>query len=676
MTKKEAEKRAEKLRELIRYHSHRYHTLDQPEITDAAYDALVLELVEIEKAFPDLVMPDSPTQRVGDTPLSQFKKVRHQSPQWSFDNVFSAEEFREWDKRMRRLAREHGFKESDVSYVAEHKIDGLKIVLTYESGRLIQGATRGNGEVGEDITENIKTIRSIPLRLSKPVSVVVGGEAWLPERELERINREREQKGEPLFANVRNAAAGSLRQLDPRIAAARRLDSFVYDIDLYDAGTTKIAQPATQLEELEFLNSLGFKVNRHATHAEAAEDIIKVYESLNGKTHTFSYAMDGLVIKVNRVDMQQAFGYTAKSPRFGIAFKLPAEQATTVLEDIIFQVGRTGVVTPVARLRPVRIAGSVVSRATLHNEDEIKRLGVRIGDTVILQKAGDVIPDIVQVMTELRTGKEKVFKWPTRIAACGGDGRIERILGQAAWRCVNIESPERRKRAFEYFISRRALDVDGLGKKTAALLIDYGLVQTFDDLFTLTEGDFLTLPGFADVSAKKAADAIKKAREGVPLERLLTGLGIPHVGEETARDLARHFGTMKVLAAASLPSLQAVPGIGEIVAASVHAWFHDVDNKRLIASLSKLLKIQMPVSAKSEKLAGKSFVFTGTLTKLSRDEASDLVRSLGGTASGSVSQKTSYVVVGAEAGSKQKDAERLGVPQLSESEFLKLIGRS
>lgn len=674
MELQQARERAEKLRDLINYHAHRYYVEDAPEISDAAYDALFHELLALEERFPSLIAPDSPTRRVGGVASERFEKVRHAVPQWSFDNVFSAEEMRAWDVRVRKWTREAGFAEHDVSYTCEHKIDGLKIVLTYERGILVRAATRGDGEVGEDITQNARTIRSVPLSLSEDIDITVAGECWLAEKELARINEERIAADEQPFANTRNAAAGSLRQLDPAVTASRRLDAFLYDIDAIDSRDTGVKTPATQKEELTLLTKLGFKVCDGAQVCGSADEIIALYETLVKQKHKHAYGMDGLVVKVNRVDIQTRLGFTAKAPRWGVAFKFPAEQATTVVEDIILQVGRTGVLTPVARLRPVRVGGTLVSRATLHNEDEIQRLGVCVGDTVVLQRAGDVIPDIVQVLTELRPVSAKEFAFPKHLHACGGDGRIERIPGQAAWRCVNPDSPERRRRALEYFISKHALDIDGLGKKTAALLVDEGLVQTFDDIFTLTEGDFLALPGFADISAKAAVESIRSAARAVSLERLITGLSIAHVGEETARDLAEHFKTLERLRGATKEELEAVPGVGGIVADSVRAWFDDTENAAMLERLLEHITLRAEqVKTRGTALSGKTFVFTGTLENISREEAEREVRALGGHAASTVSKKTDFVVAGRDAGSKLEKARALGVKVISEEEFDKLI---
>lgn len=654
--------RVDKLRKEILRHDRLYHAEDAPEIPDSAYDALVAELRSLETEFPDLITPESPTQRVGSHVQEMFHKVRHEVMQWSFDNVFSPDELRAWDLRTRKLAA------ADLSYICEHKIDGLKIVLTYKEGKLVRGATRGDGEVGEDITANIKAIRSIPLVLSEAIDITVVGEAWFPIKELARVNAEREKNGEALFANPRNAAAGSLRQLDPRVTASRRLESFIYDI-----GAIKGSAPKTQEEELIYLAKLGFKVNPHWKRCNDVDAILKFYEEWGKRRMTLPYDIDGVVIKVNEVAMQEKLGYTAKAPRAAIAFKFPAEQVATVLEDIVLQVGRTGVLTPVAHLRPVRVAGSMVSRATLHNEDEIKRLDVRIGDTVILQRAGDVIPDIVRVLPELRTGKEKVYRFPKKVALCGGDGSIERIPGEAAWRCVHKGSLEQQIRIFEHFVSKKAFDVDGVGPQVVGALLEAGLVASFDDLFTLTEGDFLQVPGFAEVSAKNAVAAIRKARK-VSLARLLVGLSIPHVGEEVARTIALHMGTIQKLRTTSVEELSMIEGVGEIIARSIVAWFTEEDHTKMLDRLLAHIEVERVAAPRSKKLAGQTFVLTGTLTSLSRDEAGERIRALGGTVSSSVSKKTGYVVAGADPGSKYDTAQELGVPVLTEEDFLRIVG--
>jgi len=665
--------RHRKLSELVDYHRRRYHELDQPEITDEAYDSLVSELTELETQYPELKKEASIADRVGGEPLAAFEKVRHEARQWSFDNVFDEAEFRLWDERVRRfLEKETALDEGSLSYCAEHKIDGLKIVLTYKKGKFVLGATRGNGEVGENITQNLKTIESIPLELTAPVDIVVGGEAWLSHAEFTRINDERKKTGEPLFANPRNAAAGSLRQLDPKVTASRKLNAFIYDLERLDASGANLSKPQTQIEELKLLAALGFVVNPDYAEVRNVEGVMEYYESWLARRTSQLFEMDGVVVKVNQVPLQEALGYTGKAPRFAIAFKFPAEQATTVVEDIAFQVGRTGVVTPVAHLRPVLVAGSTVSRATLHNEDQIKRLDVRIGDTVILQKAGDVIPEIVRVLTELRSGKEKPFVFPTHVEACGGDGRIERIPEQAAWRCVERGSFTERLRKFEYFVSRKAFNMDGVGPSTLEALLERGLIESFDDLFTLKKGDLLELPGFKEKSAQNVLDAIENART-VSLPQFLVGLSIDQVGEETAYLLAEHFGSIDRLASATLEELDALDGVGDVVARSIHSWFAEKGNRALVKRLLKHVTVREESRIRDGKLSGKTFVITGTLPTLSREEAKEKIRGAGGTISESVSKKTDYVVVGADPGSKYTKAQQLGVPTLDEASFLRLL---
>jgi len=682
---KQIQERYIKLKDTINHHRRLYHVYDRAEISDAARDSLTHELQEIEKQYPEIIAPDSPTQRVMGKPLPQFKKITHKVPQWSFNDAFTEEDMRDFDARVRRFLKSE-FGDACPTYTSELKIDGLKIVFEYQKGMLVTAATRGDGEVGEDVTQNIRTIESVPLSLTRPVDIIVEGEVWMSTSNLERLNKERAKNGEPLYANPRNVAAGSIRQLDPKIAASRKLDVFIYDV-----AQTSEQLPETQAEELEYLRELGFKVNPHHELTRNIDDVVTYWnkwkprrqgvgvptEASGKKGRSQDYWVDGVVVKVNERRYQEALSFTGKAPRFAIAFKFPAEQATTVLEDIVMQVGRTGVITPVAHLKPVSVAGTTVSRATLHNEDEIRRLDVRIGDTVVLQKAGDVIPDIVQMVKELRPKNSKPFKWPARVAACGGDGIIERVPGQAAWRCVDKKSPERIKRTFEYFVSKKALDIDGVGEKVAHMLIDNGLVQTFDDLFTLEVGDFEPLPGFAEISAKKAYDAVQKARKNVPLYRLITGLSIDHVGEETARDLAQNFGSVAKLRSATLEKLVAVEGVGEKVARSIVEWFADENNSAMLDRLLTHITIQKPALRQSQgeklPLSGKTFVFTGSMESMSREEAGEKVRALGGEVSGSVSKKTSYVVSGEESGSKLDKAGELGVAILNESEFLKLL---
>lgn len=667
MIPKDVRDRYEKLKASINEYRTLYHVYDKEEISPEALDSLKHELSEIEQEYPALITPDSPSQRVAGEPLPGFKKVKHTVPQWSLNDAFSEEDIREFDTRVKRFLKQQ-FPDANPSYMSELKIDGLKVVLTYEKGLLITAATRGDGEVGEDVTHNVRTIESVPLSLPRPIDVIVEGEVWLGAKELSRINKEREKKGEATFANPRNAAAGSIRQLDPRIAASRKLDTFIYEL-----ASTSEEYPQDQVGELAYLRELGFKVNPNC-EVSNVDGVIAFWEKWKEKGRKQDYWVDGIVVKVNEKKYEEALGYTGKGPRFAIAYKFPAEQVTTIVEDIVLQVGRTGVLTPVAHLKPVSVAGTTVSRATLHNEDEIKRLDVRIGDTVILQKAGDVIPDIVKTLTELRTGKEKVFKWPSVVEACGGDGRIERVPGTSAWRCVNRDSAIFAKRRLRHFASRAAFDIEGLGKETAELLVDEGLVNTYDEIFTLTEGDLLALEGFAEISARKLIENISKART-VTLSRLLYGLSIDHVGEETARLLSQHFGTIEKLRAASVDDLTAVNGVGETLATSVYAWLRRKEKAAILDRLLEHLKVEKDAApAKNGRFAGKTFVLTGTLVNMGREEAEAKIRALGGSASGSVSKKTSYLVAGESAGSKLDKARQLGVQVLSEEEFARMLG--
>jgi DNA ligase (NAD+) len=655
--------RYEKLINAIEHHQYLYHVQDSPEITDEAYDSLMRELLEIEAKYPEIISPLSPSQRVGGATLKEFKKVKHEVRQWSFDDVFDFEDLKKWEEKVKRmisksgegltLNREKGQSLDSIKleYCLELKIDGLKVILTYKDGKFVEGATRGDGQVGENVTENLKTIKSIPFFLQEKVDIIVVGEAWMNKKELEKINEERKKVGEQIFANTRNAGAGSIRQLDPKVTAKRKLDTFIYDIDKIPENL----KPKTQSEELELLKKLGFKTNTYFKVVESLEGIEKFYKEWTKKKDSLDYALDGIVIKVNSRKIQEALGYTGKTPRWGVAYKFPAEQVTTVVEDIVLQVGRTGVLTPVAHLTPVRVAGSVVSRATLHNEDEIKRLDVRVGDTVILQKAGDVIPDIVQVLKDLRTGKEKEYIFP---------------------KSIPNQSFAQKRRKFYHFVSKKAYDMDGCGPKIIDVLMDNNLISTFDDLFTLKKGDLLALPRFAEKSVDNLLASVEKARQ-VSLPKFLVGLSISQVGEETAIDLAKHFGTIEKLQIASFEELQNLDGVGPVVAKALADWFIDKNNRKLLSNLLKQVKISRILLDENKnnngKFSGKIFVITGTLGNMSRDEAKDKVRALGGDVSESVSTKTTYLVAGENAGSKLEKAQKLGVKILNEKEFLGLI---
>jgi len=648
MVPKDVTERVKKLRNTIRHHSRLYHTLDKPEISDTVYDALVRELEELEAEYPELNTPDSPTQQVGDVVLKEFSKVEHKVSQWSFNDAFDENDICAFDERIRRLLGSPPA--GGPEYLVELKIDGLKVVLTYEKGVLKTAATRGDGRVGEDVTGNVRTIRSIPHNLKQPVSIIVEGEIWMGKSVFNELNRERKKKGEELFANPRNIAAGSIRQLDPSITRSRRLDSFIYDIADLQLGHG-VSKLRTQEEELNFLNELGFQVNPHYKKFDNIESVIKHWEFWNKKKDKEDYLLDGLVVKVNDVEQQKKLGYTGKSPRFGIAFKFPAEQVTTVVEDITLQLGRTGVLTPVAKLRPVLVAGSTVSRATLHNEDEITRKDIRIGDTVILQKAGDVIPEVVRVVEEMRTGKEKIFKFP--------EHPVKDAYAQ-------------QKRKLEYFVSRNVFNIDGLGKKIIQQLMDANIIYNFDDIFTIKKGDLEMLERFGEKSIQNLVEAIEKARD-VTLARFIASLSIPQVGEETARDLAEHFGAPENLANATFEKLVEIDGVGEVVAQAITSWFKDKENKKLYEKLLKHVRVQSSKRPSFGKLNGKSFVLTGSLESISRDEAKEKIRALGGDTPNSVSKNTDYVIAGSDPGDKYEKARELGVKILNEREFLDML---
>jgi DNA ligase (NAD+) len=668
----EVKERIQKLREAIDKYRYEYHVLDKEDISQEALDSLKRELSELEKEYPELITPDSPTQRVAGEPLKEFKKVVHKVTQWSFNDAFTEQDMQDFDTRVRKVLKSELKKDVFPTYTAELKIDGLKIVLEYEKGYLKTAATRGNGKVGEDVTTNVRTMQSVPLKLNKPVDIIVEGEVWMSKKRFAEINKIRQKHGEALFANPRNMAAGSIRQLDPKLVEERRLETFIYDIARGEH------VPDNQHKELEYLRELGFKVNPHFKHVQNIEQVVEYWKEWNKKKDKQDYQLDGVVIKVDEKEYQDALGYTGKAPRFGIAFKFAPEQVTTVVEDIQLQVGRTGVLTPVAHLKPVLVAGSTVSRATLHNEDEIKRLDVRVGDTVIIQKAGDVIPDIVKVVTELRTGKEKKYVFPEFVPACGEDGRIERIPGQAAWRCVSKNSYEQQKRKLYHFAGKHAFDIEGLGPKIVDALLDSQLISSAADIFSLKRGDLLELPRFAEKSVDNLLASIGKAKD-VSLGRFIISLSIPHVGEETAYLLASHFKTLENLAQATIQELQNIEGIGDIVAEAIIQWFKEKTNRELVIKLVKQVKIQKEAAvtqtAKKEnsKISGKTFVLTGTLPTLGRDDVKEMIRKAGGSVSGSVSKNTDYVVLGENAGSKEDKARELGVKMISEEEFLKLI---
>lgn len=659
------------LRELVSYHQQKYHTDDKPEISDQAYDALMRDLALLEEKLEG--KKSKVTDSVGGKASEAFSKVKHVARQWSFDNVFDASELEAWEEKLKRHLSKVGQPNKDLDYVAEHKIDGLKLVVEYRDGLLYQAATRGDGEVGEDVTHTAKTIKSLPEKLMYPVDLICVGEVWMGYKEFEKLNAREIAKGEAPFANPRNAAAGSLRQLDAEVARVRDLALFVYDVDVFEAGNAPLASPKTQFEELQLLKILGLPTNDYSSECKNIKEVEKYYQDWKDKSEGLPYGVDGIVIKANDINIQKAAGYTAKSPRFGIAYKFPAVETTTVIEAIDLQVGRTGVVTPVAHLRPVLVDGSTVTRATLHNEDQIKRLDVRVGDTIVLRKAGDVIPEVVSVLKALRPKNSQAYQFPSKVMACGGDGSIERIPGMSAYRCVSLDSDFLRRQKMYYFVSKTAFNIDGVGPKIIDALLDNELVSDAADLFTLPKEEVLALPGFKEKAADNVVEAITKASQ-VTLPRLLIGLSIEHVGEETARLIAKHLKSVSALRTVSYEDLVAIDGIGEVVTEKIIAWQQNEKEQLFLDKLLSHLTIIKDETINSDGvLAGQTFVFTGTLPNLPRDEAQALVRKAGGSISNSVSKKTSYVVVGEDPGSKAKEATKLGVKIINEAELLALM---
>ena len=665
MTKEEARRRIEELRELIRYHNYRYYVLDSPEISDAEYDRLFRELQELEEKFPEFVTPDSPTQRVGAQPAEEFGTVPHTIPMLSLDNAMDEEEVREFDERVKRFLGT----DEDIEYVAEPKLDGLGVELVYERGRLVVGSTRGDGFVGEDVTQNLRTIRAVPLVLlgDPPERLEVRGEVIMHIEDFKELNRRRAEEGEPPFANPRNAAAGSVRQLDPRITASRPLDIFFYGV-----GQVVGREFSTHWEVLQALRSWGLRTNPLNRLCRNVDEAVDYYRELLKIREELPYEADGIVIKVNRLDLQRRLGEKARSPRWAIAYKFPPRQATTVIKDIVVQVGRTGVLTPVAIMEPVHVGGVEVKRATLHNQDEIDKKDVRIGDTVIVQRAGDVIPEVVAVVKERRTGKERPFRMPERCPVCGA--KVVRLPDEAAHRCTNSACPAQVKERIRYFASKNAMDIEGLGVKLVAQLVDRGLVKDVGDLYFLTKEQLASLDRMAEKSAENLLEALERSKEREPA-RVLCALGIRHVGEHVARVLMDHFGSIDRLAEASADELESVPGIGPEVAGSVVDFFSHEENMRVLEKLKRAgLKFEVEKEA-AGPLSGKKFVFTGTLSSMTRSEAEELIRKLGGEASSSVSRRTDYVVVGENPGSKLERARQLGVKTITEEEFLRMVGK-
>lgn len=668
--------RVKRLRAQIDDLRYRYHVLNEPGITDAMYEGLTGELREIEEAHPELATPDSPTQRVAGKPAEKFEKVRHAVPQWSFNDAFGEQDIADWEERIFKiLEKELGRRPADLNYVCELKIDGLHMVLTYEKGRLQTAATRGDGTIGENVTQNIKTIHSAPLALTRPVDLIAEGEVWLSSEMLKKINAARAAAGEPAFANPRNAAAGTIRQLDSRIVAGRKLSLTAYDISSGGA-------PDTQAEELDRLKALGFLTDSHWRVCSSVEEILKFYREWETKKNSQPFWIDGVVVKVNQKKYQSALGFTGKAPRWAIAFKFPAEQGTTKIKEVYWQVGRTGALTPVALMEPVKLAGTTVTHATLHNFDEILRLGVRIGDTVVVEKAGDIIPKVVRVLEKMRAGPEKKITAPKKCPVCGSEvGRKTGEAATVALYCLNKNCFAQELERINHFVSKKAFDIDHLGVKIAEQLVEEGLIKDAADLFALTVDDLTPLTRFGDKSAANLISAIETAKK-IPFARFINALGITHVGEETAEDLAERFSAarggapLEKLMAASEEDLYAIEGVGEKVARSIVEFFKDKKNREYLDKLRKngvSIKYQVSSGQKTGRLSGQTFVLTGALASMTRDEAKEKIKALGGEVSESVSKKTTAVIAGNEAGSKLARAEKLGVKVMAEEEFLKLF---
>ncbi|MBD2344206.1 NAD-dependent DNA ligase LigA [Anabaena subtropica] len=667
-------KRVEELRQLLQQASYAYYVLDAPIMEDAVYDQLYRELQQLEIQHPELVTPDSPTQRIGERPATQFLSVRHNIPLYSLENAFNIDELQAWDQRWRRQVAP-----TEAEYVAELKIDGSAIALTYEDGILVRGATRGDGVTGEDITQNVRTIRSIPLRLNfdgmeNIAKVEVRGEAFLPLEVFKQINEERHKAGEQLFANPRNAAAGTLRQLDSRIVARRRLDFFAYTLHISGMDDASIAN--TQWEALELLQKMGFRVNSQHQLCQSLAEVTDYYKYWDTERLNLPYMTDGVVLKLNSFKLQEQLGFTQKFPRWAVALKYPAEEAPTRVENIAVNVGRTGALTPLAQMRPVQLAGTTVSRATLHNSDRIAQLDIRIGDTVIVRKAGEIIPEVVRVLKELRPADTQAFIMPTDCPVCGQP--VVRETGEAVTRCVNASCQAILKGSIEHWVSRDALDIKGVGEKLVHQLVDKGLVHSVADLYDLTAERLFVLERMGEKSAQKLIEAIAQSKNQ-PWSRVLYGLGIRHVGSVNAQLLSEKYRAVVELASAKQSDIAGIYGIGAEIAQSVYQWFRIDANQTLIerlqaAGLQFAKTEEIPVMDNGIlKLKGKIFVVTGTLPTLKRDEAKALIEKAGGKVTDSVSKKTDYLVVGEDAGSKLEKAQALGIAQLTETQFLEIL---
>jgi DNA ligase (NAD+) len=671
-------KRIEELRSLLQKASYAYYVLDAPTMEDTVYDRLYRELQELETKNPELITPDSPTQRVGERPATHFTSVRHNIPLYSLENAFNIEELQNWDQRWRRhIPNQYNI--GEIEYVSELKIDGAALALTYENGVLVRGVTRGDGIMGEDITQNVRTIRSIPLRLNfdgleNIAKVEVRGEAFLPLQVFKEINEKRQKAGEQIFANPRNAVAGTLRQLDSRIVAQRQLDFFAYTLHITGLDDSSIAN--TQWEALELLQKMGFRIDTNHKLCDSISEVAAYYQYWDTARLNSPYMTDGIVVKLNTFKLQEQLGFTQKFPRWAIALKYPAEEAPTRVEKITVNVGRTGALTPLAEMLPVQLAGTTVSRATLHNSDRIEQLDIRIGDTVIVRKAGEIIPEVVRVIKELRPPDTQPFIMPSHCPVCGQ--LVVRETGEAVTRCVNASCPAILKGEIEHWVSRDALDIKGVGEKLVYQLVEKGLIHSVADLYELTKDQLCELERMGEKSAEKLIKAIAQSKIQ-PWSRVLYGLGIRHVGSVNAQLLTQRFTTVAELTAARQSDIAGVYGIGAEIAQSVYQWFHTVANQTLISRLQAMgLQLANSPETKAvgeinQKLAGKIFVVTGTLPTLKRDEAKALIQKYGGKITDSISKKTNYLVVGADAGSKLEKAQNLGISQLTEAELLAML---
>ena len=663
MERTEAKKRIIELRAILEYHARKYYDEDSPEISDYEYDMLMNELKALEREFPEFITKDSLTQKVGGTVKEGFEKVEHEVPLQSLQDVFDYEEIYDFDRRMRKSAKEFN---KPLEYVVETKIDGLSVSLEYKQGIFIRGATRGNGLIGEDVTDNLKTVKTIPKRLKEDVDIIVRGEVFISKADFDKMNEEREILDEPLFANARNAAAGSLRQLDSKEASKRPLDIYCFNVQKCEKELT------SHFEALEYLKKLGFNVNPVRKKCTTMEQVIKEIEKIGENREKLSFGIDGAVIKVDNLQLREEIGTTFKVPKWAIAYKYPPEQKATLLKDITFQVGRTGAITPMAILEPIKVAGSTISKTTLHNEDFIKEKGLKIGDTVLIQKAGDVIPEVVGVEVDKRTGEEKDFEMPTKCPVCGGV--LVREPGEAVTRCIGIECPAKLLRSIVHFASKVGMDINGLGYAIIEQLVDKGLINNIADIYTLSKEDIASLKKNGDKFAQKLVDAIAKSKEN-ELSKLINALGIRHIGTKSAKILAKRYGNIDALMNASFDSLNEIDEIGEITADSVSEFFMQDQTKDLIERLKQagVNMIEHGQELMDDRFAGKIFVLTGTLEKHSRDEASKIIESHAGKVSSTVSKKTDYVLAGEEVGSKLTKAEKLGVTIITEEQFEEMI---